>query len=149
MRRPSIFALIAIASTAALSFATLPAPAQSRGGNNCPPDQAQCIDKGGKAPGGRQGAGPKTPTPGKGQGQQAGRQPGAGQGHNKAKTAHASPKKGDSAREGSPFQRAPNSRFGVPPRGQEYRVVGDHLVLADSQSMRVVAVIGLLSSLLN
>ncbi|MFN3525211.1 MAG: hypothetical protein ACK4YU_03905, partial [Paracoccus sp. (in: a-proteobacteria)] len=57
------------------------------------------------------------------------------------------PKAGASARGGQPFQRAAGSRFSAPPRGQEYRVVNEHLVLVDSRSQNIVTVLGLLSNL--
>ncbi|WP_283178906.1 hypothetical protein [Gemmobacter sp. 24YEA27] len=44
---------------------------------------------------------------------------------------------------------ASSSHIQPPPRGQEYRVDADRLVMADIQALRAVAVIGLLSSLLN
>lgn len=57
------------------------------------------------------------------------------------------PKAGASARGGQPFQRAAGSRISAPPRGQEYRVVNEHLVLVDSRSQNIVTVLGLLSNL--
>jgi|GEM_PF-5479295 len=64
--------------------------------------------------------------------------------------AHAPrpPRVGEHLRNARPFQRAPGSRFRAPPRGQEYRVANDHLVLVNSKTLQVVAVVGLLSSLL-
>lgn len=55
---------------------------------------------------------------------------------------------GHSAARGRPFHRGKNSRFHAPPRGQEYRVVNDHLVLADSRTLQIVAVLGLMNTLL-
>lgn len=58
------------------------------------------------------------------------------------------PRKGVSARHAGRFDRAQNSRFKAPPRGQEYRVMNDHLVLVDSRTLQVVTVLGLLNTLL-
>lgn len=55
---------------------------------------------------------------------------------------------GHSAAKGRPFQRGKHSRFNAPPRGQEYRVINDHLVLADSRTLKVVAVLGLMNELM-
>lgn len=57
------------------------------------------------------------------------------------------PKPGASGRDGHPFQRAANSRFPAPPKGQQYRVVQDNLVLVDSKTMTIVKVLGLLDTL--
>ena len=59
------------------------------------------------------------------------------------------PKIGDSGRKGQPFRQAGNSRFKAPPHGQEYRVVNDRLVLVDKDTLKIVAVLGLLSALTN
>lgn len=52
-------------------------------------------------------------------------------------------------RGGEPFRQPGPATFSRRPRGQEYRVVADRLVMADIQTLRAFAVIGLLSSLLN
>lgn len=62
---------------------------------------------------------------------------------------HKGPQVGDSGHRGKPFHRASNSRFKAPPRGQEYRVLDDRLVLVDKDTLKVVAVLGLLSALIN
>lgn len=49
---------------------------------------------------------------------------------------------GDSARDGRAFQRAGNSRYAPAPRGQEYRVVRDQLVLVDQKTKRIVSILG-------
>lgn len=49
---------------------------------------------------------------------------------------------GDSGREGRPFQRSGNSRYEPAPRGQEYRVIRDQLVLVDQKSKRIVSILG-------
>lgn len=61
----------------------------------------------------------------------------------------SAPRIGDSGRHGQRFERHANSRFAAPPRGQEYRVVDGNLVRVDSKTLRIVAVVGLLSALLN
>ncbi|TRW99375.1 hypothetical protein FNJ84_01490 [Paracoccus sp. M683] len=60
----------------------------------------------------------------------------------------SAPRVGDSGRSGQPIERARNSRFDAPPRGQEYRVVDEHLVLVDSNSKQIVTVLGRLGNLL-
>lgn len=57
------------------------------------------------------------------------------------------PKPGASGRDGHPFQQAAKSRFPAPPKGQQYRVVQDNLVLVDSKTMTIVKVLGLLDTL--
>ncbi|WGR61931.1 hypothetical protein E3U26_14285 (plasmid) [Paracoccus ferrooxidans] len=49
---------------------------------------------------------------------------------------------GDSGRDGRAFQRAGNSRYAPAPRGQEYRVVRDQLVLVDQKTKRIVSILG-------
>ncbi|ABL71512.1 hypothetical protein [Paracoccus denitrificans] len=49
---------------------------------------------------------------------------------------------GDSGRDGRAFQRAGNSRYAPAPRGQEYRVIRDQLVLVDQKSKRIVSILG-------
>ena len=57
------------------------------------------------------------------------------------------PQVSDSGAKGAPFKQAGNSRFKTPPKGQEYRVVNERLVLVDKQTMQIVTVVGLLSAL--
>lgn len=64
-------------------------------------------------------------------------------------TKTSGPKVGESGRKGQPFQRNSSSRFSSPPKGQDYRVVNDHLVLVDKSDQKIVRVIGLLNELLN
>lgn len=71
------------------------------------------------------------------------------QGQSASGKSHAAPKIGASGRQGQPFQRQADSRFAAPPRGQDYRVVNDHLVLVDKNTLKIVTVIGLLSTLMN
>lgn len=68
---------------------------------------------------------------------------------NATKTAQVKlpPKPGASGRDGRPFQQASNSRFPTPPKGQQYRVVQDNLVLVDSKTMTIIKVLGLLDTL--
>ncbi|MBK1637088.1 hypothetical protein CKO19_15270 [Rhodovulum adriaticum] len=58
-----------------------------------------------------------------------------------------SPRVGDSAKHAKHFQRAERSRLPEPPQGREYRVVNDNLVLVDKETMRIVAIVGVLSAL--
>ncbi|WP_045390128.1 hypothetical protein [Falsirhodobacter sp. alg1] len=66
-----------------------------------------------------------------------------------AQNQQHAPKVGDSGRNGRVYQRAENSRFAAPPKGQQYRVVNDNLVLVDEKTLTVVTVLGLLSTLTN
>ncbi|MFE3837250.1 hypothetical protein [Pseudogemmobacter sonorensis] len=124
--------LLMIASAAAITLASVPAGyAQSQSGfrdrDQCQRGQQSCV----LSPEGR--------------GDRGGQ--GAGQGESRA-TPHSNPRAGDNGRNGQPFQRATNSRFKAPPRGQEYRVVNEHLVLIDSDTLKIVTVLGLLNTLL-
>lgn len=49
---------------------------------------------------------------------------------------------GDSAREGRPFRPSRDSHLRPAPHGQEYRVIGDQVVLVDKKHHRIVSVIG-------
>lgn len=55
---------------------------------------------------------------------------------------HRAPRPGDNGRDARPFVRAENSRFAPAPRGQEYRVIRDQLVLVDQKTKRIVSVLG-------
>ena len=59
------------------------------------------------------------------------------------------PHVGDSARKGALFQQAKNSRLPAPPAHQHYRVVDNTVVRVDDSTLKVVAVVGLLSTILN
>ncbi len=61
----------------------------------------------------------------------------------------AAPHVGDSARKGALFQQAKNSRLPAPPAHQHYRVVDNTVVRVDDGTLKVVAVVGLLSTILN
>lgn len=52
------------------------------------------------------------------------------------------PKVGQSAKAGQSYQRSTNSRLSAPPKGQEYRVVNDEIVLADTKTKKIVKVLG-------
>lgn len=120
-RSPRLKTLLA---AAAISLAAIPAGyAQTRPGADCGRDRQACLQQQGKPQ--TRNAAASAPQ----------------------KAAHAAPRAGDSARAGKPFQRAAASRFKAPPRGQEYRVVGDHLVLADQKTLQVITVLGLVSAL--
>ncbi|MBE3640477.1 hypothetical protein [Mangrovicoccus algicola] len=62
--------------------------------------------------------------------------------------ARPAPKPGDSARGGRPVTPGPDGRLQAPPKGQEYRVIDDRVVRVDSQTLKVLAVVGLASVLL-
>ena len=111
-------------------------------GRDGPPPR---MGQGNGGPGQGQGPGPNNgqqpPRMGQGQGN------GPGPNFNGGPTGRA-PAIGDRIRGGQPFQRANNSRFPPPPHGQEYRVVRGNLVLIDTDTLAVVAVLGVLSQLL-
>lgn len=126
--RHLIIATAAVAVT--LAMAPVASVAQSRDRPYCPPDQRTCVQQ----DTGRPGAAPRHDT----------------RAHGKAvQTRPKAPRIGDTGRGSQAFHRAQASRFKAPPRGQEYRVVNDHLVLVDSRTLRIVSVVGLLSALLN
>lgn len=66
-----------------------------------------------------------------------------------ARQQHRAPIVGQRAANSRPYQRAHNSRFAPPPRGQEFRLVNDHLVLVDQKTLNILTVVGLLSALTN
>lgn len=124
--------LIMIASAAAITLATVPAShAQTRNATQCPRGQQSCA----LADESRAGPGQRETVPQR-------------KVEDRADANRPSPRPGENARSGRPFQRADNSRFNAPPRGQEYRVVNEHLVLVDSDTLKVVTVLGLLNTLL-
>ncbi|WP_147385931.1 RcnB family protein [Paracoccus sp. JM45] len=70
--------------------------------------------------------------------------------HQDAKAeAHKAPSRGANGANGPRVTRNDHSKFGPAPRGQEYRSVDDHLVLVDSNTKRIVTVLGLMSSFRN
>lgn len=54
----------------------------------------------------------------------------------------APPRPGDSARDGRAFRPSRDSRLAPAPRGQENRVLDDHVVRVDSRTGRILAVVG-------
>lgn len=122
--------LILTTAAVAVTLAMTPAAfAQSHDRQNCPPNQRTCVQQ----EAGRPGNAPHSD---------------AGKPGKALETRNKAPRIGDSGRGGQGFQRASNSRFKAPPRGQEYRVVNEHLVLVDSRTLKIVTVVGLLSTLL-
>lgn len=85
--------------------------------------------------------------------QGAGHQNGKPQGkkpqEHRAENRQRPPHEGDSARGAPPLQRAQNSRLPAPPKNQHYRVLNERVVRVDDKTMKVVAVIGLVSDILN
>lgn len=161
---------IGLMSAAPMVMAQPARPSDASQGDACAPGQKPCIrplaqERAGKAPGARPGD--RGAQPGHGQ-QQGGSQNGPkghnqfaqnqqgqqqkGQKHqaqNSGKKSAKAPKVGSSGRDGKPFQRSSGSRFSAPPKGQEYRVVNDHLVLVNKDTLKIVTVVGLLGTLLN
>jgi hypothetical protein len=63
------------------------------------------------------------------------------------KTGHA-PKPGQNARSAPVLQQSRPSRLPAPPPHQEYRVLDGNVVRVDSQTLKVIAVVGLLNELM-
>lgn len=123
--------IIATAAVATLLAAAPASFAQSRGGQQCPPNQRNCVQQDSPRPGNQE------------------QRPRAGRADQAAQPGRPAPRIGENGRGGRQFERASSSRFKAPPRGQEYRVVNDHLVLVDSNTLKIVTVLGLLNTLLN
>ncbi len=143
--------LIAIACVTAIGLAGAPAAMAQQGG---PRPQQQCQNgrDGNGAPcraepqNGRQ-QGQNQPGKGpQGQGQKPGQH--QAQNHRSPQADNRAPHIGDRARNAKPFRQAQNSRLPRLPRWQEYRVVDNHLVRIDSDTLKIVAVIGLLDALM-
>lgn len=64
-----------------------------------------------------------------------------------ATPATVGPQTGQIARDSMPYEPPRGSTLAEPPRGQEYRLMGDRLVLVDSATLAVVSVLGLVSAL--
>ncbi|AMY67367.1 hypothetical protein [Frigidibacter mobilis] len=133
MKRLAIFAT---AAATMLGSATA-IHAQPHSNDACRPGESRCLPQQG------QKSQPGKGSPELGSDRSAAPRPGE-----TPATRVAAPQAGDSGKGGRPYQRARDSRFREPPRGQEYRVVNDHLVLVDSRTSKVVTVLGLLDTLL-
>ncbi len=132
--------LVTLCGMAALSLivAIPAAQAQTRTDASCHDSQRSCAQQAigkstGKGTGKSTGSGPHQKAQG---------------GKKTAQAGHPAPRAGEIARNGQRFERAASSRFKSPGRGQEYRVVDEHLVLVDSNTLRIVSVLGLLNTLL-
>jgi Ni/Co efflux regulator RcnB len=73
----------------------------------------------------------------------------AAQRHEAKTEAYRAPSRGEDGANGPRVTRNQNSKFGAAPRGQEYRSVDDHLVLVDSNTKRIVTVLGLMKNFRN
>lgn len=139
--------LIMFATAAAITLSGVSAShaqPQPRTTDDCPRGQQTCVKPDQpRAPEGRGKEADRRPAPQTAPSRQDNRPAQAAPRRDNRPAPHA----GASARNGQPFQRAPGSRFAAPPRGQEYRVVNEHLVLVDSRSQNIVTVLGLLNSL--
>lgn len=62
---------------------------------------------------------------------------------------HDGPYVGESARRAPQLQQAKKSRLPAPPKNQHYRVMDDRVVRVDDKTLKVVAIVGLASALLN
>lgn len=140
MKKLFLISLLSAGLVAApMAMAQSPAkPAQAE----CSAGQKSCATQSGKAQSGKSTG--KTET--KGNAKSATKSNDKSQGKSATKTS-AKPKVGGSAKGGKAFQQGKNSRFSNPPKGQEYRVVDDYLVLADKNTLKVISVVGLLASL--
>lgn len=147
MRRISILTALAVCGLGLSQAAT----AQTRPADD-PPRQCRQSDGKCERPDGARPRGPqpqggqhdarRAPPPGAQGGQQrrAGHAPGQEQHGNQAR--RNAPRKGDSARQARPFQRADNSRFAAPGKGKDLRVMQGEVVLVDSRTGRVLDILG-------
>lgn len=141
--------MIAAVVIAASAMALAPM-AQAQQQFKCPPGNAQCTEQNRQPKGhSQQGQQQQGHKPDQHRQQQAQNQKPKAQQQQHAGRPGQKPRVGDSARHGSPFHQAQNSRFPKPGPGREYRVIDGNLVLVDSQTLAVVAVVGLLAGLLN
>lgn len=62
---------------------------------------------------------------------------------------HNGPKVGDNGQRGRPYHPNDHKRFPEPPHGKEYRIIDDNVVLVDKDTLKIVAVLGLLAALTN
>ncbi|WP_172327255.1 hypothetical protein [Mangrovicoccus sp. HB161399] len=128
------------AAAAVLTLALSPAAfAQSQGGQQpaCKPGEQHCVQPQGQAAGNaakQQGHKDQAKPQAKGQ---------------KQGSAHAAPHVGDSAKAGRQVQPPAHGQLKAPPKGQEYRVIDDQVVRVDSSTLKILAVVGLASALLN
>lgn len=63
------------------------------------------------------------------------------------KKARKGPRIGDHARGGKVFQHSKYKKVKAPPRGQEYRIIDDRVVLVNKDTLRIIAIIGMVSAL--
>ncbi|MDP3339230.1 hypothetical protein [Frigidibacter sp.] len=141
---------VILATAAATMFGSVSVShAQSRSNDACRPGESRCEQQQGKRPvqqqGQQQGQRPQAE---RASPDRATNRPAAQKAPEHNQKRIASPRAGDNGKNGRPYQRAKGSRFKEPPRGQEYRVVNDHLVLVDNRTSKVVSVLGLLDTLL-
>lgn len=138
-----------MAGTAALILAfalAVPAAMAQTAPDRCSPQQRDCTQTD-RGPGrDERGSAQADQRPGQQQRPGQSQRPAEAQGQRGAR-ADEGPRVGQSGRNGRAFQQAQNSRFSPPPRGQEYRVVNDHLVLVDRDTLKIAAVLGLLAVL--
>ncbi len=127
------------AASVTLVAALPPAVSLAQGKPVCTPNAPACTIPAEAPRPTTRPSGPKAP-------QAVGQRPGTRE--TTAQHSARRPAIGASTRGSYPFQRAQNSRFAAPPRGQEYRVVSGYLVLGDIASKRVVSVLGVAASLL-
>ncbi|WP_417625488.1 hypothetical protein [Pararhodobacter aggregans] len=69
--------------------------------------------------------------------------------HRDAPVTHITINIGDDGRYGERWTWRDGYGFGPAPHGREYRVINGQLVMVDAQTLQVVAIVGLLSALLN
>ncbi|MEI4488078.1 hypothetical protein V8J36_17940 [Frigidibacter sp. MR17.14] len=142
----------ALAVGLTLGFATVASsPVLAAGGQpDCAHDSRNpaCQKPGNGKPGNGK---PAQTAPGRGADTAPGKAPGKGVEHRSdraAEVAHG-PKIGDNGRGGREVKRAKNGRLPVPPAHQHYRVIDDKVVRVDDNTMKIVAIVGLASALLN
>lgn len=139
--------LTLLATAAALSFTAVPASfADNAKSDQCGRDRhcSQSQDQGNQHSD-RKDIGDKSPARA-----QESRNRQIAQHNTPTKTqARKAPARGGDGAHGARVTRNANSKFGPAPRGQEYRLVDDHLVLVDSNSKRIQSVLGLMNDFRN
>lgn len=149
MKETPMKRIIPLACSLAVAMALTPmAMAQTR--TQCQPGQKACeqqLDQRSQGNKAQQGKGQQHAQNNAGQ-KNAG-QNNSGRSQQAHASQHRKPGVGDSARSAQKFQQAQRSRLSTPPRGQEYRVKDNYVVRVDSSTLKVLAVVGLLETVLN
>ncbi|MCB1390035.1 MAG: hypothetical protein KDK12_12975 [Rhodobacteraceae bacterium] len=138
MKRTLFAGLAALAAMSAATTALADRPQHARGGGH---GQHECLDYSGRCEG--------RPNPGHGANDErhGGRHL---ERHADARSeTHVTIRIGDDGRRGERWAYRSGHGFGPAPYGKEYRVMDGQLVLVDSQTLQIVAIVGLLTALIN